>query len=525
MLKGYFLLVLHTHLPFVRHPEHEDFLEEDWLYEAITECYIPLLIRFKKLREEGVDFRITISMTPPLCNMLSDSLLMLRYERKLTKLLELVRKERKRFKRKEEFLKVVDFYKKRLDEIYEFFKKYKGNILSAFKEFSSNLEIITCAATHGFIPLMKEDYEIKWQINIGVKDYEYHFGRKPKGIWLPECGYDPRVERYLKRNGIKFFFLDTHGILYGEPRPKYFVYAPVYTENGILSFARDPESSMQVWSADVGYPGDFRYREFYRDVGYDAPYDYIKDYLGKDGLRKFLGLKYYRITGRVPLDKKEVYVPEWALGTAETHAGHFHFSRSKQIEYLSSIFDRLPCVVAPFDTELFGHWWFEGPDFLYYFIKEVDKWKVMKMITPVEYEEIYPENQKQKVNISTWGDRGYNDVWLNGKTDWIYRHLHNCSQKFKEIVDKYPSSEGILYRCINQALRELLLAQSSDWAFLITCGTATNYAIKRTKDHIHNFLKLYDFIMKKEFNEGFLKELEEKNNIFPWLDYREIIKG
>jgi len=523
MLQGYYILVLHTHLPFVRHPEYDEFLEEDWLYEAITECYIPLLLRFKRLREENLDFRITISLTPPICNMLSDRFLLSRYEKRLIKLIDLINRETKRVQKEKKFLPAIKMYKEKLTEIYDFFKVYKNNFLNAFKEQSQNLEIVTCAATHGFLPLMRDEDEIKWQINVGVQDYKYHFGKKPKGIWLPECGYDERVEKYLKSSGIKFFFLDTHGILYGEPRPKYFVYAPVYTENGLLAFARDPQSSMQVWSSEAGYPGDFRYREFYRDIGYDLPYDYIKPYLGQDGIRKYLGLKYYRITGKVPLDKKEPYVPEWALNATKEHASHFHFSRSKQLEYLKGAFDRLPVIVSPFDTELFGHWWYEGPDFLYYFIKEVNRWQVIKMITPVEYEEIYPDNQLQQPNISTWGDKGYNEVWLNGKNDWIYRHLHICAMKFKEIIRKHPDSDGILFRAINQALRELLLAQSSDWAFLITCNTAIYYAEKRTKDHIHNFLKLNDFIVKNEINESFLNELEDRNNIFPWLDYRKIV--
>jgi 1,4-alpha-glucan branching enzyme len=300
---GYFALVLHAHLPYVRHPEYQEFLEEDWLFEAITETYAPLLRRFETLRSEGVRFRITMTVTPPLASMLEDRLLQSRYLSYLDKRIELLEKEVKGNKGTH-VEAIARHYHKEYSEVKSFvFQNYRGRILQSFRslEESGHLELITCTATHGFLPLMKDESALREQIRTAVISHEHHFGRKPRGIWLAECGYTDGVDKILADAGIDYFFVDSHGILFGDPQPVYGVYAPVITENGVNVFARDEESSKQVWSQKEGYPGDYIYREFYRDLGYDADYDYIKPYLHSDGRRRGLGIKYHRITGNVDL--------------------------------------------------------------------------------------------------------------------------------------------------------------------------------------------------------------------------------
>ncbi|MBU3955847.1 DUF1957 domain-containing protein, partial [bacterium] len=266
MPKGYLCIVLHAHLPFVRHPEYPDFLEEDWFYEAVTETYIPLLLAMERLEKECVDFRLTMSVTPPLANMLSDGLLMERYSKYLRNLETLIQKEAKRSEKVPAIKPAVEMYIKRFRDCREMLNKYSGNLIKAFKYFQDKgvLEIITCTGTHGFLPLMPEIKDRQAQVRAAVADYSEKFGRPPRGIWLAECGYTTGVDEILAENGIRYFFTDTHGILYGSPRPKYAVYAPVYCPSGVGVFARDVESSMQVWSSECGYPGDSRYREFYR---------------------------------------------------------------------------------------------------------------------------------------------------------------------------------------------------------------------------------------------------------------------
>lgn len=313
--------------------------------------------------------------------------------------------------------------------------------------------------------------------------------------------------------------MDSHGLVYAKPTPKFGVFAPIYTPNGVAAFGRDPDSSKQVWSSKEGYPGDVDYRDFYRDIGYDLDFEYVKPYICPDGTRVFTGLKYFRVTSAS--EHKEVYNRQNALAKAKEHAANFHFNREKQAEYLSSFIDRPPLIVTPYDAELFGHWWFEGPDFLMHVFEEMDKHGVIQAVTPMEYMAIYDTNQVAEPNPSSWGDKGYYDVWINGGNDWIYRHLHFMADKMTEFADKYYNlQDSMTLRVLNQMARELLLAQSSDWAFLMTTKTAVEYSTRRTREHISNFVRLLDMLEENNINEPFLSDLEYKNSIFQGLDFR-----
>ncbi|HBU70345.1 MAG TPA: DUF1957 domain-containing protein [Elusimicrobia bacterium] len=519
--KGYWCLQLHAHLPYVRHPEFPDFLEEDWLYEAITETYLPILSMMEKFMDEGVDFRLTMSITPPLAGMLSDSLLQSRYYNKLGKLIELSEKEIWRTKN-QPFYETAQMYDRQLKECRRLWEKYHGNILNGFKNLqdSGKLEIITCCATHGFLPLEVNSPAARAQVRIAAQDYERHFGRRPRGIWLSECAYTPGIDAILKKEGIKFFFLEAHGILYATPRPRFGVFAPVYCPSGVAAFGRDMETAHQVWSADTGYPGDPDYREFYRDLGYDLEYDYIKPYLHEDGVRRNIGLKYHRITGKVSLSEKQPYNPQWADNKAAMHAGNFLFNREKQAQYLSEVLGRTPLVVSMYDAELYGHWWFEGPNFLNYLFRKIHyDQNTIKTITPSEYLEKFPKNQVVTPAASSWGDKGYYEVWLNGSNDWIYRHLHKASERMVELARENPSADGLRRRALNQAARELILAQSSDWAFIMTTKTMVEYAEKRTREHLSNFTAIFEQVKRSQIDEGYIGNLEYRNNIFPGIDY------
>jgi len=569
-IKGYVSFILHAHLPFIHHPESEDYLEEQWLYEAISETYLPLLTNFTKLEEEKVDFRITMSMTPPLLNMLDNKLLQERYIKYLHTHIELAKKEIERTKDNVKENELAHYYFDRYsNDLYLFQDVYHCNLIEGFKHFQDIgvLEIITCGATHGYFPILYvNEKTVKAQIAVGVQTYEKYFGKKPRGIWLPECGYVPEADKYLKEFGIEYIITESHGILYADPTPIYGTFAPIVSPNGIIAFGRDIESSRQVWSSINGYPGDFNYREFYRDIGYDAPYDYIKPYIASNGARVHTGIKYYRITGKdCP---KDYYNLQWAQDSAEKQAGHFFDSRVEQIDRVSSFTTNPPLIVCPYDAELYGHWWYEGPNWLYLLFKKVyyDKCN-FKLITPSEYIDKYPLMQISTPCRSSWGANGYSEVWLNPTNDYAHKHLHEAGDRMVELaqkfenLDKYMISKNIsssninssknnkeqqpnlnnmkmkssainakiekeidLYRhALNQCARELLLAQSSDWLFIITNGTMVDYAKKRIKDHIGRFTKLYEGLMADKLDKNyvaFLKDLEEKDCIFPEIDYR-----
>ncbi len=514
---GYLALVLHAHLPFIRHPEFPDFLEEDWYYEAVVETYVPLLMRFEKLRDEGIPFQLTMSVTPPLATMMEDGVLQGRLRLYIDKRIELMQKEVKRANHGH-VKYLAEYYLQNLSTIKDFlFNKHQGRLINSLRGLldSGHLEIITCTATHGFLPLMTGLPAWRAQISAAVKSHERYFGRKPRGIWLAECGYAEDVELALKEHGVEYFFTDSHGILYGEPQPLYGVYAPVITEAGVNVFARDPESSKQVWSQKEGYPGDAEYREFYRDLGYDADYDYIKPYLHSDGDRRGIGIKYHKITGNVGLSEKAFYDPAKAAQKAEEHAGNFMFNRQAQVRFLNGKTKNPPIIVSPYDAELFGHWWYEGPLFLDALIRKMAGIRgEVELISCATYLDRHPVRQLQKPNPSTWGSEGYNLVWLNGGNAWLYRHQHWAEEKMRKIRLQFPDAYGDVKRAIDQLQRELLLMQSSDWAFIMTTGTTVSYATKRFREHLDRFGRLAGQIEGDKIDTSFLSELEGKDYIF-----------
>jgi len=521
--QGYLSIVLHAHLPYVRHPEFDDFLEEEWLFEAVIETYLPLVARFNQLVAEGVDFRFAMVVTPSLASMLADPLLKRRTAAHLDRLIELAGREVFRTRHDPEFHPVARFYETRFRHLREIYQNdLRGDLLGGLKALSDQgvLEIMTCAATHGLLPLLKTvPQAVEAQIRLGALAHRHFFGEAPRGIWLPECAYYPGLDETLAGEGIRFFVLDTHGILHARPRPLYGVYAPLYTPHGVAAFGRDAESSKQVWSSKEGYPGDPNYRDFYRDIGYDLDFDYIRPYIQPTGLRKFTGIKYHRITGET--DHKLVYRPDVAQERAAIHAGNFLYNRERQVEYLRGRLGRPPIILAPYDAELFGHWWFEGPDFLYHLARKTHHdTAAYKLTTPFEYLERHPVQQLGEPCASSWGDKGYFDVWVNDANDWIYPHLHEMAERMVDLATRHRDAEGVLRRALNQCARELVLAQSSDWAFLISTGTAVEYSTQRTKNHVGRFLRLWEQIGHDAIDEEYLSDLEGYDNLFPFMDYR-----
>ena len=553
--KGYVSFVLHAHLPFIHHPESDDYLEESWLYEAISETYIPLLKNFKRLVDEKVDFRITMSMTPPLLSMLSNKLLQQKYIKYLEQLIELSEKEIKRTTFNQKMNNLSHYYYERYSEDLRLFRDvFKCDLISQFKHFQDIgvLEIITCGATHGYFPILYvNEKTVRAQIAVGVQTYERFFGRKPRGIWLPECGYVPEADKYLREFGLDYAIVESHGVLYANPTPIYGTLAPIVSPQGFTVFGRDMESSRQVWSSINGYPGDYNYRDFYRDIGYEADYDYIKPYIAHNGVRVHTGIKYHRITGDT--DNKDIYDIRWAKDSAERQAGHFLNSRTEQIENASKYMDKPPIVLCPYDAELYGHWWYEGPYWLYILFKKIyyDECN-FKLITPSEYMDKYPEIQECQPCRSSWGANGYSEVWLNPSNDYAHKHLHTAGDRMCELAYNFRDSYDILnnldnqikklkenkepitkitstskyrntklqVRALNQAARELLLAQSSDWLFIITNNTMVDYAHRRIKDHIGRFTRLYNELKSGKIDRKFLTEIEEKDSVFPDIDYR-----
>lgn len=522
--KGFLCMVLHAHLPYVFHPEYDYFLEENWLYEAITETYIPLIETFYRLFNDNIKFGITMSLSPVLVEMLNNPLLKKRYIRHLEKLIELSEMEIYRTRHDQKFNVLSRMYHKKFKKTLRLYcDVYKKDITGCFKQISvtKNVYIITSAATHAFLPIFSSIPQIvKAQIEIGVKHYSKIFGRNPKGIWIPECGFMPGYDSYLSEQGLNFFYLDTYGILNAKPSPFYKVYAPVKCPSGIIAFGRDEETSKQVWSSICGYPGDYDYRDFYRDIGYDIDNSYVKAFLRNFGAKTYTGIKYYRVTGS---EKKEPYNITKALLKAKKHAKHFVSQRDKQINYLFNKFKFKPVITAAYDAELMGHWWFEGPKWLEYVIRLIDKGNYcFRMITTYEYISKYSDkiNFSCEPSMSSWGDKGFSNVWVNNSNDYTCRHLIKTAERMIYLAKKYPDVEGIRKRALNQAARELLLSQHSDWTFLMKTGSFKEYAEKRFCEHIYRFNRLYNEIITDSIKVSWLEDIEYKDNIFREIDYR-----
>jgi 1,4-alpha-glucan branching enzyme len=324
------------------------------------------------------------------------------------------------------------------------------------------------------------------------------------------------LESLLQEANIRWFILDAHGLIFGEPRPLRSIYAPCYTSAGPAIFARDRDSSRQVWSAHEGYPGDPTYREFYRDIGFDLPLEHLGPVAREQ--RKFAGVKYHRITGRS--EEKELYDLEAAEKAAEAHAAHFLEQRRQQIREISELgFD--PIVVVPFDAELFGHWWFEGPCFLEHFIRKAASEQDLRLTTPSDYLATHPTLQTLQPAASTWGETGHLGVWLDPSNAWIYPQLHAAARRMSNLARKYAGDVALLAEPIlKQLVRELLLAQSSDWAFLMKTETAREYATKRTVDHLARFNRLHDQFVANDVDEEFLRDCERRDNAFPYVNWR-----
>jgi 1,4-alpha-glucan branching enzyme len=517
---GYLALVLHAHLPYVRHPEHARHLEERWFYEALIECYLPLLDAFDRMANDGVPFALTMSVTPPLGAMMKDDLLKVRFEAHLSRLEQLADREMKRVYGDERFAPVATFYREELARVRTVWDRHQGDVLAGLVKHwdAGRLELITCSATHCYLPGMLPAREgIRPQLELGVKGFEKLTGRRPLGAWLAECAYHPSYDDEIARAGIRFTVVDTHGVTHAKPRPPFGVHAPIVSPSGVAFFGRDAESSRQVWSREEGYPGDAFYRDFYRDIGFDLPESELMGEVGPNGTRMMTGLKYYRITGKDV--EKEPYQPGIAKQKAWEHAANFVYNRAAQMKHLSASMPMKPVVVAPYDAELYGHWWFEGPMFLEALFRQLPQTNgEVEAATLRGYLEKQPVCVSATPSASSWGAGGYGEVWVGPEAAWSWRHVHHATRYAAWLVRRHRGATGKRGEALDQLVRELLLLQSSDWNFIIKTGTSMRYAEARIRAHVHR-LRHLGYLVETGHIEGgdatWLEDLQRRDN-FQW---------
>ena len=516
---GQIAIVLHAHLPYVRKNEKNS-LEEDWLFQAILECYIPLLQAIESSKKENpLNTRLTISLSPTLLSLLGN--------KKIQKTFPCWIRTRNNFLSElpQNEKNASAFLIKHLNDKFLYWQECSGNLIEKFRVLnnSGNLDILTCAATHGYLPILRENPEtVKGQINTAIRSHHNIFGTKPLGIWLPECAYYENLDEILFNSGIRYAILDGHGVLNATPRPRYGVYAPICSKKGVAFFGRDSESTLPVWSAKDGFPGNNVYREFHKDLGWELPISKLQ----KKGIstKRPLGLKFHKITNEnFPLGEKEFYVESEAIKKAAEHADDYLLARSRQLEKLTLSSSFKPLLVAPFDAELFGHWWYEGPLFIENILKNSNKYSI-KLTNLREFLVQKPNLQICDPSPSSWGQGGYHKYWINDANSWIVPEITKAGSTFVKLCSKKFNND-LTTRLFNQLARELLLSESSDWSFILRAGTTTELAKERIERHLFRFWKLVEMIKNdSKIDLKFLEDIEEEDNLFNEIDLDDWIK-
>jgi len=528
MASGYLALVLHTHLPFVKHPEHERPLEERWLHEALIECYLPLLDMFERLGADGVPFALTMSLTPPLAAMLRDEQLCRRFEDHLERLIALCAHEIERTEGDPYFHPIAHFYRHRLARMQQVWRGCGGDVVGALAGYyaTGQLELITCSATHAYLPgLLHCPGALRAQLRLGAAAFQHLVGHRAVGMWLPECAYDPSFDREIASAGLRYTILDAHGLRNARPRPPFDIHHPVVSPSGVAFFARDQRSSEHVWSREAGYPGNPYYRDFYRDIGYDLPEDQLLGEVGPFNTRVMTGLKYHRITGST--DKKLPYMPGVASERACLDALDFVRHRTEHASHLAPTMPVPPVIVAPYDSELFGHWWFEGPQFLEWIFRHAHEHRghVLQPITLRGYLDRHPSALEATPAASSWGAGGYGEVWVGPAAAPYWRHVHHASRRVEDLVLRHQDAAGPRGDALDLAIRELLLLQTSDWPFILSTATTVEYAEARLRTHAARIQRLCGIVEGERVEAAdiaWMADLDQRDSFLQKLSSRTL---
>ena len=472
-------LVLHGHLPYATVGSADDRLGERWLLEALWECYLPLEAMLARLGAEGVPAALTLSISPPLGSMLRHPRLPARMADHLAALGEVNARAARRLAAEPALATVTASYAERLRRTSERWRDLGGDLLGALAQHrqAGRLELLASSVTHAYLPgFAPEPGAMRTQLELGLLSFERLCGHRPLGLWLPECAYDAEVGRALGCSGVGYTVVDAHGIERARPRPAEGTRRPVLGQGGVAYFGRDQAASHQVWSRARGYPGDAVYREFYRDLGYELD----DASLAGLGAGLMTGLKYYRITGPGP--HKEPYLAEPATKRAREHAEHFVEGCARRLG-LAAQSIAAPLMVAAYDAELFGHWWFEGPSFLEQVLRRLAAHPELRAVTLGQYLTDHPSCALCEPASSTWGEGGYANVWLGPRAASLWRHVHEMHRKVATAVRSQRHATGARGLALDQAIRESLLLQASDWPFMLHGGQLADFARARVRGH------------------------------------------
>ncbi len=559
---GAFTFVLHGHLPYVL-PHGTWPHGSDMLFECAAESYLPLLEVFDRLLSEGISPKVTLGLTPVLCEQLAAPDFRQQFSDYLDERARTAAENREQFTnaKESELAALADSWHQHfLATKASFLDRYDGDLVAGFRRLQEggHIEVITSAATHGYLPLIGTDESVQAQVKQAVSSYRRHFGSAPRGFWLPECAYRPRyewasplpdagpqtahlrkgVEELLAENGLHYFIVDTATLLGGaatgvylerfpglqrlweqfrasykpgpvdvekSPYEAYLVASAAEDCPPVAVFGRDERTGIQVWSGEHGYPGDGWYLDFHR-----------KHFPG--------GHRYWRVTSpQTGLDEKDRYEPERAAERVPENADHFAHLVHEILTTHRSDTGKYGILCAPYDAELFGHWWYEGPEWLYRTLKNMTANPAVEITTCSEYLEQHTPEAAVALPESSWGQGGFHWIWLNEWTTWIWQRIYRDEGEFPELASQaLERDDPILRGLVEQAARELLLLEASDWPFLISTWSARDYAERRAALHHDTFSRLLDLARKRLAREAlsaeeeeFVAECREQDALFP----------
>ncbi|NQW30033.1 MAG: DUF1957 domain-containing protein [Ignavibacteria bacterium] len=550
--------VFHTHLPYVLH--HGTWPHgSDWLCEAVAECYLPMLKVCDGLVADGIPPNITFDISPILCEQLAHPDfrdLFVGYCKEHSALALSDESEFTAINPSDDRIPVTKFWSQwYTDRLREFEDDYAGDIVGALKRLQKNgsIEVMTCGATHGYLPLLADDRSVKMQVELAVSNYIRHFDRKPTGIWLPECSYRPAyqwrtllpvsqyslaharwgVEEVLQESSLGYFITDQGALQNAKPigyrtdlgdvvpfeetvgdvrnqleeRSPLDVFELETTPGKppVRILTRAMTVAMQVWSGKSGYPGDPDYLDFHKKYHSSA-------------------LRYWRVTdNNADMQYKTTYNPEWAANKTAEHAAHFVSVLETLVKHRISSTNGQCVVCLPFDTELFGHWWFEGPMFLDRVLRGIHASALVAATTAYQAVAATDTHCVLQLPESSWGRNGNHDVWMSKETEWTWEKEYVLEAKVFKLLEGHPSAtrDKTAKRILRNLVREMLLAQASDWQFLISTFSAKEYAEMRFHNH-HADANTLLAMAEKHFrsekldvaDETFLTECEARDDVF-----------
>nr|CRH04448.1 putative GH57 : related to a-amylase [Candidatus Magnetococcus massalia] len=518
MAIGSLSLLLHAHLPYIRHPELNHAIEEDWLFEAISNCYLPLIEMLERLQADGIRTPICLSISPTLASMLGDSLLQGRYfsylERQLVLAESLLGSQSTLDREAKSRLR---WYSKRIEQTLNGYQQRQGNLLGALKTLADSgaVELITTAATHPLLPLLQGHPEaISQQLKVAAASHRDTFGQEPTGFWLPECGYDPALRPMLAAAGFEYTVLDASA-LQEEPEK---LHSAVELGEGLVAFTRHDELSKLVWDSQTGYPGHPSYREFHLDLCHQLTLEQLSPFLPYSEVATPTGFKLHAVSQKG--QAKAYYDLQAAQAQVAQDAEHFITQLVDQLgrEGFNQPTGQAPLFLLPFDAELFGHWWFEGIDWLESVLRQLGSMgRMISCTTPSAHLEQQPPRSITQASPSTWGVHGDNSTWLNPQTAWIYPLLDQALSRLSTLQAQLNDPTPLEQRLFDHAQRCSMLAQASDWPFLIHHRVHAPYAEGRVKSYLARLHHLLDQWEAGEIVERELEILESLDPIFPHM--------